>query len=387
MRNILYLFAFTCLMLTVACGGGETESAEGTTPKTLEETRQVLKEKRQKLKTLKGEISKLEAKVAKLDPNSRKEKETPVTVAKVNIRDFNHYVEVQGNVLPAEDPGMASSETGGRVVELKVKEGTYVKKGDLIAKVNMESIKKSIAQLDESLSLAQDIFKRQENLWSQKIGSEVQYLQAKSQVESLLKNKESLEYELTKANVFAPISGFVDMVMTKEGEMAGPGAPIVQILNTRNLKVVASIPEVYLGKVKRGESVMLKFPALNEEQKGRVLTIGRIINPANRTFEVEASINSKSGLLKPNLLATMLVNDYSVKDAVVVPDQLILQDVSGADYVMILEGKKAVKRVVKMGRGYNNETIIESGLTGEETLLIKGARQVSDGDLVKVLPK
>ena len=215
----------------------------------------------------------------------------------------------------------------------------------------------------------------------------MQYLQAKSQVESLLKNKESLEYELTKANVYAPMSGYIDMVMAKEGEMAGPGTPIVQILNTKDLKVVASIPEIYLGNVKKGEGVVLKFPALNKEQKGRVKTIGRSINPANRTFEVEASINSQNGLLKPNLLATMLVNDFSKKDAIVVPDQLILQDVSGADYVMVLEGNKAVKKLVTMGRGYRNETIITSGLNGDEALLIKGARQVSNGDLVEVLPE
>ncbi|WMX15353.1 efflux RND transporter periplasmic adaptor subunit [Aureispira sp. CCB-E] len=385
MKNIFYLFALAGFILATSCGGGETTSEES--PQTLDAARKVLQEKRKKLQELKKEVAEAEAVVNKLDPRSKKKSVTPVTTAKVQVKDFNHYVEVQGNVVPAQDPGMASSETGGRIMDLTVKEGDYVKKGDLIAKINLESIKKSIAQLDESLSLAQDMFKRQENLWNQKIGSEVQYLQAKSQVESLLKNKESLEYELTKSNVYAPISGYVDMVMAKEGEMAGPGTPIVQILNTKNLKVVAAIPEIYLGNVKKGEGVLLKFPALNEEQKGRVTSIGRTINPANRTFEVEASINSQNGLLKPNLLATMLVNDFSKKDAIVVPDQLILQDVSGADYVMVLEGNKAVKKLVTMGRGYRNETIITSGLNGDETLLIKGARQVSDGDLVEVLPE
>lgn len=385
MKNIFYLFALAGLILATSCGGEATESAGA--PQTLEAARKVLQEKRKELKLLKKEIAEAEAIVEKLDPKSKKKSAIPVTTAKVEVKDFNHYVEVQGNVVPAEAPGAASSETGGRIVEMNVKLGEYVKKGALIAKINMESIKKSIAQLDESLSLAQDMFKRQENLWNQKIGSEVQYLQAKSQVESLLKNKESLEYELTKANVYAPISGYIDVIMAKEGEMAGPGTPIVQILNTGNLKVVAAIPEIYLGKVKKGEGVVLKFPALDEEQKGRVITIGRSINPANRTFEVEASISSKNGLLKPNLLATMLVNDYAQKDAVVVADQLILQDVSGADYVMVLEGNKAVKKLVTMGRGYRNETIITSGLDGSETLLIKGARQVSNGDIVEVLPE
>lgn len=386
MKNIFYLFVFAVFILTTSCGGGEATNSEGA-PQTLDAARKILREKRQALQVLKKEIEEAEAIVIKLDPKSKKKSAIPVTAAKVEVKDFNHYVEVQGNVVPAQDPGMASSETGGRIIELTVKEGDYVKKGALIAKIDLESIKKSIAQLDESLSLAEDMYKRQENLWNQKIGSEVQYLQAKSQVESLLKNKESLEYELTKANVYAPISGYVDMVMAKEGEMAGPGTPIVQILNTTNLKVVASIPEIYLGNVKKGEGVLLKFPALNEEQKGRVTSIGRTINSANRTFEVEASISSQNGLLKPNLLATMLVNDFEQKDAIVVPDQLILQDVSGADYVMVLEGNKAVKKLVTMGRGYRNETIITSGLNGDETLLIKGARQVSNGDLVEVLPE
>jgi RND family efflux transporter MFP subunit len=383
MKTIFYLFALAGLILATSCGGEDTEKAG--VPQTLDAARKVLQEKRKALQVLKKEIAATEAIVAKLDPKSNEKSGTPVTTAKVETKDFNHYVEVQGNVVPSEDPGTASSETGGRIALLKVKEGDYVEKGALIAQINMESIKKSIAQLDESLSLAETMYKRQENLWKQKIGSEVQYLQAKSQVESLLKNKESLTYELSKADVYAPTSGYIDRVLAKEGEMAGPGTPIAQILNTRSLKVVAAVPEIYLGTVKRGEKVVLKFPALNEEQNGRVTTISRSINPANRTFEVEASISSKNGLLKPNLLATMLVNDFAVKNAIVVPDQLIMQDVSGANYVMVLEGDKAVKKLVTMGRGYRNETIITAGLNGEEILLIKGARQVSDGDLVEVL--
>lgn len=384
MKNTLYLFALALLFTAISCGG-DAASTEGA-PKTLDEARKQLKDKRQALRKAKGEVAELEAIIAKLDPNANKEKEIPVTVAPVTVKDFDHYVEVQGNVMPLEDPAFASSETGGRIMQLNVKEGQYVKKGDLIAKVNLESISKSIAQLDESLSLAQDIFKRQENLWKQKIGSEVQYLQAKSQVESLLKNKETMEFELSKASVYAPASGYIDMVRVKEGEMAGPGSPIVQILNTSSLKVVAAVPEIYLGKVKKGERVSVKFPALmNEEQNARVIMIGRAINPTNRTFEVEASLGSKNGLLKPNLLATMLVKDYSARGAIVVPDQLIMQDVSGADYVMVKENNRAVKKVVTMGRGYKNETVIESGLTGSEVLLMKGARQVSDGDLIKVL--
>lgn len=383
MKHILYLLGMTSFfLLLVACDSKQEVKA----PETLAEARAALKTKREELKSLKAEIKKMEALVVKLDPNPPKEKIVPVTTAPVTVKDFNHYVEVQANVVPAQDPAYASSETGGRLVNLRVREGDYIKKGAVVGKVNLESIKKSIAQLDESLNLAQDIYKRQENLWKQKIGSEVQYLQAKSQVESLLKNKESLEYELSKSTIYAPISGYVDAVMVKEGEMAGPGTPVITILNTRDLKVVAAIPEVYLGQVKKGEAVTIKFPALEMEQKGRIRTIGRTINPTNRTFEVEASVKN-NGVLKPNLLATVLVNDYAAKNAVVVADQLIMQDVSGSNYVMALENGKAVKKIIETGKSFNNETVVASGLTKEDVLLIKGARQVTEGDLVKVLPQ
>ncbi len=382
MKNVLYLLGLAALFsMVVACGG----EAVAETPETLEEARTVLKAKRQELRDLKKEVEELEALVIKLDPNPPREKVVPVTTAPVTVKDFNHYVEVQANVMPSQEPGYASSETGGRLIDLRVKEGDYISRGAVVGKVNMESIRKSIAQLDESLSLAQDIYKRQENLWNQKIGSEVQYLQAKSQVETLLKNKESLEYELSKATLYAPMSGYVDAVMVKEGEVAAPGAPIITILNTKDLKVVASIPEIYLGQVKKGEAVTIKFPALDLEQKGRIKTIGRTINSANRTFEIEASVNN-NGILKPNLLAIVEVNDYSLEDALVVEDQLIMQDVSGDSYVMVLENGKAVKKVIELGRSYNNETVT-AGLSREDVLLKKGARQVAEGDKVNVLPQ
>lgn len=383
MKNILYFLAITTFfLLVIACGGEQADK----TPETLEEARTALKAKRAELKELKADIEDLEALAVKLDPNPPKEKVVPVTTAPVTVKDFSHYVEVQANVVPSQDPAYASSETGGRLIKLRVKEGDYISKGTLVGKVNLQSIEKSIAQLDESLSLAKDIFKRQENLWKQKIGSEVQYLQAKSQVESLTKNKESMEYELSKSTIYAPISGYVDAVMIREGEMAGPGAPIITILNTKDLKVVAAIPEIYLGQVKKGEAVTIKFPALEMEQKGRIKTIGRTINSANRTFEIEASVDN-NGVLKPNLLATVLVKDYALEDAIVVADQLIMQDVSGADYVMTMNNGKAVKKIIKRGRSFNNETVVSSGLTKEDVLLMKGARQVTEGDLVKVVPQ
>ena len=381
MKKIQYLLVVLVLATAIACGGEQVDQK----PTTAKEARTLLSQKRQKMNEIKKEMDELQDLIAELDPESVKEKEVNVKIDKLVVKDFNHYVEVQGNVMTAQDPAFASSETGGRITELKVKEGDFVKKGSLIAIINLESINKSIAQIDKSLELARDIYKRQENLWKKNIGSEIQYLQAKNQVESLEKNKESLEFELTKANVYAPASGYIDMVMSKTGEMAGPGAPIVQILNTNALKVVAAVPEIYLGNVKRGEKVTVTFPALDAEQNARVIAIGRTINPTNRTFEVEATVGTMNGMLKPNLLATMLVNDYAAKDVVVIPDELIQQDVSGATFVMTVENKRAAKKVITLGKTYRNETIVSTGLTGNEVLITKGATSVSDGDLVKII--
>lgn len=381
MRYITYSISLALFLLAVACGG----SADTEAPKTLSEARKALSTKRQELRDLQAKIDELEDLVATLDTNiASREKIVLVTTAPVVVKDFEHFVEVQGNVETAQDPAFASSETGGRLTKLRVKEGDYVKRGSVIAQVNMESLKNSIAELEKSLSLAQDIYKRQENLWNQKIGSEVQYLQAKNQVEQLEQSKKSLEYELSKSTVYAPISGYVDMVRVKEGEVAAPGAPIVTILNTSQLQVVASVPEVYLGSVKKGEKVSVRFPALGEEQLGRISDIGRTINPTNRTFEVKVLIKN-DGKLKPNLLASVSVRDYKEADAIVVPDQLIMQDVSGKSYLMILDGDYAKKQLIELGKNFNNETVITSGLSKEATLLMKGARQVTDGDKVKIV--
>ncbi len=383
MKNILYLFASLLLLSVLACGGNT--STDDATPTTAKAARVLLSKKRQEFKKIKAELAELEALIGKLDPNSVKEKEIVVKTTLVKTKDFSHYVEVQGSIMPVNDPAYASSETGGRIVQLLVKESQYVKQGDLIAKVNLESISKSIAQLDKSLELAKDIYKRQENLWKQSIGSEIQYLQAKNQVESLEKNKESLQFELSKANVYAPASGYVDDILVKEGEMSGPGSPIVQILNTNNLKVVAAVPEIYLGNIKRGEQVKVGFPALQKEQDVRISTIGRVINPMNRTFEVEAVVNTMNGLLKPNLLSTMFVKDYTIKDAIVIPDELIQQDVSGNTFVMVAQNNRASKKVVTLGKTYQNETVVTTGLEGDEMLITAGATSVTDGELLKVI--
>lgn len=373
------LFSITIASLLASCGQ-QTE-----TPSDAAGVRLALQTKRDDLQRLQTEIADLEKLLAQLDTTVKAEKTVLATVLQIKMRTFEHFVEVQGNVATVEDPAVASSEMGGRIIEMLAKEGDVVKKGDLIAKVNLESIQRSIDELAKSMELAQDIYQRQEKLWKQNIGTEIQYLQSKNQVESLQKTKERLETELRKANVYAPASGTIEAVMLKAGEVCGPGTPIVQIVNSNALKVIASVPEVYLPSVRRGDALRVKFPALLSEQTARVSMIGRTINPSNRTFEVEATISNDGGMVKPNLLATVLIKDYENKEVVILPTELIMQDVTGASYVMVNDNGKAAKRMVTLGKSYNNETEILTGLAQNEEVLVKGARQAVEGDKLSVI--
>lgn len=376
MKNIFYILSF--IVLFAACAPQETEFK---VPEKVDDMRAILKAKKENLRETERQIAELEAAIEAKDP--KKEKRALVTTEKLKTQDFKHFVEIQGSVQ-SDDFAIASSETGGRLLSVNAIEGQNVRKGQLIARVDLEAIQKQIAEVQTSLDLAKEVFNRQKRLWDQNIGSEIQFLQAKNNVERLEKTLESLNYQTTKANVYAPISGVIEMVMLKQGELAGPGAPIVQILNTSKVKVVAEVPESLLTSVKRGETVTVKFPALGTEQKAKISLIGRQINPANRTFKVEVNLSNSKGLLKPNLLATMLINDNAIKDAVVVPLELVQQEVSGKSFVYVNQDSTAQKVYVQLGDSYQGNIVITEGLKGNEEIIVEGARNLVDGDLIKL---
>ena len=375
------LFLLIGISLFVACGQ-ETE----TYPTDLKGQKTLLKTKKKEARELNKLIAKLEADIEKVEPSKEKPRKV-VTTMPLERKDFERFVDIQATVQ-SDDMVGASSETGGRIISMNLQEGDYVKKGQLIAKLDMESLDKQIAEIEKSLELAAEVYERQNRLWQQNIGSEIQFLQAKNNKERLEKSLETVRHQSTKANVYAPISGVVDMVIAKSGEMTSPGMPIVQILNLNKVKVVADLPETYLGTIKKGEMVNIKFPALDLEKKGRVSLLGRTINPANRTFKVEVNMNNSKGILKPNLLASMLVNDFSAKNAISVPLELVQQEVSGKNYLYVQsegsEGAFAQKTYVTTAEHYQGNLIISEGLTGDEKIIVEGARGLTDGELVEV---
>lgn len=301
-------------------------------------------------------------------------------------KDFIHFVDIQGAIV-ADDLVDVSAEVGGRITKLYVKDGDAVKAGQLIAELDMEAIDKQKAELLKALELASTVYERQKRLWEQNIGSELQYLEAKNGKERLEKSLETIDVQLSKSKVFAPSGGVVEREILQTGEMAAPGTPIVQLLNTQKLKVVVDIPENFLAAVRKGDEVQVQFPALGTEQVVRVTQLGRVIDPANRTFEVEAQVANPTGFLKPNLLAIMKIKDYSSEDQVVIPLKAVLQEVGGKKYVMVANASGdtwvAQKKYVTPGETFGGEVIIAEGLAGGESLVLEGARGLLDGERIQ----
>jgi len=383
MKN--YPILLFLLVFLIACQ--PTEKQEGSPiPDDLPGKKAFLKEKKAELRALNQMIAQVEAEIENLIPEDQKIKPA-VTVLPVESTDFKRYVDIQATVQ-SDDLVNVSSEVGGRLLQLTVQEGGFVKKGQLVASLDLEQIDKQIAELQTALQLANDIFERRERLWKQKIGSELQYLEAKNNKQRLEKSLETLVFQKNKSEIFAPISGIVEQEFLKQGEISSPGMPIIQILNTSRVKVVADVPESYLKMIRIGELVSITFPALDQETKARVSQLGRTIDPSNRTFKVEVEIPNRNGILKPNLLAAMQINDFSANDVIAIPLELIQQEVSGKDYVFIVgkEDNKAVakKSYVVTGPSYQGKIIIENGLEKGAQLINEGARGLTDGQPIMV---
>ncbi len=340
----------------------------------------LLKEKRTELQILQSDIDKLNEELETLEP--KKIDKAVVDIDTVKATNFKSYVSVQANVV-SDDMAMASSETGGRILSVNVEEGQYVKRGGLIARVDLQSLEKQKDELVTSLNFATTVFERQKRLWDQEIGSELQYLEAKTNKERIEKGIAQIETQLAKENVYAPISGIIDREFLSAGEMAAPGAPIVQILNTTKIKVVADIPERNLQSVKRGDQVEIYFPAIDKTINERISLVGRSIDPSNRTFKIEMNTSTIGGLLKPNLLAEVKFNDLSIKDAIVIPVDIIQENVNGEEYVYIgtpKDGKIiAEKLVIETDQSYDSQIVVTNGLKESDILIVKGHKSVKNG--------
>ncbi|KAA6440926.1 efflux RND transporter periplasmic adaptor subunit [Dyadobacter flavalbus] len=369
-RHILIITAVTILL--ASCSGNK-EGLEGK------------KEELAKLKTERAEnekkIKALEIEIAKLDPKKSVEaKVKPVSIDTLDAAVFRHYVELQGTV-DAKNNVMVTPKSGGVVVAMHVKEGDYVKAGSIIGRIDNSILSESIEELKTQLTLANTLYEKQKNLWDQRIGTELQFLQAKNNKESLERRLSTLNTQLAQTSIVSPMSGVVDMVNVKVGEMASPGMGVVRVVNLSNLKVMAKVSDTYAASVKKGDEVIVKFPDLNKEYKAKISFVSTAVDPLSRTFTIEANLPSDKGI-KPNMMAQVQINDATSKNALAI-DQNYVQSTEKGNvvYVAVTEGNKKIARAkeVKTGLSYNGKVEILSGLAAGDHLITLGYQEVSDG--------
>jgi RND family efflux transporter MFP subunit len=375
MKNILLFFVAISIM--VSCGK-ETKNSS------LDELNTKKLTIVSKIDSLNKELKILDQEILKLDESVKLHL---VTVLPVKNDVFKHFIEIQG-LVQADKNIEIKPELGGVIRSIYVKEGQKVYAGQTLAQLDDSSIRNSIAELDTQLTLAKTTFERQERLWKQKIGSEMQYLQAKAQKESLENNLATLGTQARKMKIIAPFSGIVDEIFPKNGELTSPQTPVIRLINLDKVYVEADVTETYLTVVKNGTEASMYFPSIDKRIDSKITQISNYINPDNRSFKVKINVPNKDKLIKPNLLADLKILDFK-SEGLIIPSTLVQQDQKGNNYVYTLENKNnervVVKKLISVANEYKNEIFVRDGLVANDTLVNAGARLVKAGDVVKIV--
>ncbi len=328
--------------------------------------------------TIETEISKLEEELAKSD--TTKEKLVDVIAMPLTSEIFKTYIEIQGRIDADENVSL-SSELPGTLTKINVKVGDEVSKGQVLAETDARAIQQQISDLQTNAELVNQLYVKQKALWDQKIGTEVQYLQSKTQKESMEKKMAALQEQLRMSKIVSPINGTVDAVNIKIGQAIAPGAPAINVINFSNLKVKADVAESYSNRVKRGNDVLVIFPDMKDSIKAKVNYSSRAINNLTRTFGVEVLLdNSKE--YHPNMVAKLKINDYqSATPKIVVPVKFIQKGTDESFVLLSVEGK-VTKKSIKISHEYNGLAEISEGLNDGDLLITAGYDLVNEGDKV-----
>lgn len=378
MQKILIVIIGSSLFFA-ACGAGQkNDSLEG---KKAQLT--ALKDQQEKLAT---QISSLEAEIGKSDTTSgSKEKAKLVALTALTPTSFIHYIDLQGEVQPENYSTVSPRGNGGVVREILVKQGDHVNKGQLLLKLDDAVQRQQVANAQTQLAYAKDIYNRRKNLWDQKIGTEVDFINSKNQVDQAETQLKIAQEQLDFTNVYADISGTLNVLSVRVGESFAPGGQTAQIINTDNLKAVVQVPEVYQERVKVGTPVKIAFPGLgNKEITGVVRIAAKVINTGNRAFQVEIHIpNDKD--IRANQVAVVKLQDYTASNVLTIPVNTLQTDEKGK-YVMVVTKDKgktvAHKKTITIGQSYSDKIEVTSGLTPGDQLITDGFQGLYEGQLI-----
>ena len=377
-RSTTYSYAALAMTVIalVSCGDTETSGIEA------------LKAELDSLKQVRSEVeSHILAVEEQIDLMDTTVKSELVTAYTADQGTFKHYFDVYGNVQ-TDKAVTLFPESSGVVTSIRVVEGQRVSKGTVIMILDTELIEKNIQEVETSLDLANTLFEKQQRLWEQNIGSEVQYLEAKNRKETLENSLETLREQRNKGTVRAPFGGVVDEILPKIGELASVQMPAARLVSLEELYITADVTERYITDVAEGDSVTI---VCNREDTihGAIGRVGRVINPTNRSFSIRVELAGESAALRPNSLVAMKVNDFTRNEVVSIPSALIMQDGNGDDYVYVVamderNRKIARKRNIATTMSYGGKTMVSEGLENGELIINKGSRSVRDGDLIEV---
>ncbi len=374
MKTIIHITFITILL--VACNASTLESKK----KSLEALKQEQSKLQEKIKALEIEIAKLDT--------SKKSLIEAVDIKTQTIASstFETYIDIQGKV-DADQSVAVSSQIPGMITQIKVKPGDEVSKGQVLAETDASTMMQQLSDLETNLNLVTQIFNKQENLWNQNIGTELQYLQAKTNKLSFEKKVGLMREQIRMTKIISPINGTVDAVNVKVGQTVAPGLAAINVVNFSHLKVKAELAETYSNRIKVGNVVQVYFPDIDDSMEAKVSYASKSINPLTRTFTVEVPLNNNSSF-RPNMVAKLKIKDYvSSKPTIVIPLKFIQKGVE-ENYVLIAKDGKAVKKKVLVGKEYNGLAEIisgtENGIAEGDQLIIEGYDLINDGDPISL---
>jgi RND family efflux transporter MFP subunit len=371
MKRILMIFSVASII--ASCGGGNADTNKEAELDELLRQRADLDER---IKLLKEELgSDASAGTARL-----------VRIEKLSTSEFNHYVEVQARV-DGDDAVNIGPRTQGTVQKIHVKEGDQVKAGQVLAQLDDQLVQQNLAEVQTQYDFAKTIYEKRKALWEQKIGTELEYLTAKNNYESLGKRMAAAREQLDMTRIKAPLSGTVDNVDLKLGQSVMPGMPVIRVVNLSNLKVKGEVAESYAGSIKQGDDVILYFPDLRTEVNSTVSYASQVIDKINRTFNVEVPLEDDEGRFKPNMVVVMKISDYNNPEAYTLPADLVQLSRNG-QFVMVAESKGdrlfAKRKEVTTGKSYNGVIEIMSGLDLAEKVITNGYRDLNEGAELRI---
>jgi len=388
MKKILYSSA--AALLFIACGTKQNQSVEDlVTQGNLENIRAKKNEISEQQKALESQANQLDSVIALLDDNARLPLVTTITA---KAQNFIHYLELQGTVQTKQNV-LVYPEMPGTLQRVYVTEGQRVTKGQILANIDDGGIGSQLEQSKTQAELAKTTFERQNRLWEQKIGSEIQYLQAKTNYEASENVVKQIQSQLRKSVIRAPFSGIIDDVIKDQGTVVSPGqgSEVFRIVNLSNMYIEVDVPETYLGQVTKGKEAIVYFPVLGDSVNTKIRETGNFINPSNRSFSIEIPVPNKNRTIKPNLTAKVRLNDYTNANAILIPQSIISENATGDQYAYVSsepnENNEALvtRRIITTGKTQNGFIEVLSGITDGNHIIQEGARTVKDGQKVKIL--